>query len=173
MILLWLGSKLVIEGNLTIGKLLAFNTMNGNFLAFITAVIEFANAMVQTQTAVKRLGEVIDVRPETQGKENRPVVTLPPDVDIVCDGISFHYMGRMDLLQDFSMSLPGGKITAVVGPSGCGKSTLAKLIAGLYDLRAGNIRIGPYNLQDLALDSLRQQVVLVPPRGPFLEPHDY
>ena len=55
---------------------------------------------------------------------------------------------------------------ALIGKSGCGKSTLAKLIAGLYTLQSGNIRIGLYNQQDLSLESLRQQVILVPQ-----EPH--
>ena len=64
------------------------------------------------------------------------------------------------------MQMPGGKLIALVGKSGCGKSTIAKLLAGLYPLTSGNIRFGLYNLQDLPLDCLRQQVVLVPQ-----EPH--
>lgn len=62
--------------------------------------------------------------------------------------------------------MPGGQAIAVIGKSGCGKSTLAKLLAGLYQPQSGNIRIGPYNLPDLSLESLRQQVVYVPQ-----EPH--
>ncbi|MEM0980493.1 MAG: ATP-binding cassette domain-containing protein, partial [Cyanobacteria bacterium P01_H01_bin.58] len=77
-----------------------------------------------------------------------------------------HHAGRVDLLQTFSLSLPGGQTTALIGKSGCGKSTLVKLIAGLYAPLSGNIRFGAYNQQDLALDCLRQQVVLVPQ-----EPH--
>ena len=56
---------------------------------------------------------------------------------------------------------------ALIGKSGCGKSTLAKLIAGLYSLQSGNIQIGIYNIQDIALDCLRQQVVLVPQDAHF------
>ena len=166
-ILLWLGSRLVIADELSIGQLLAFNTMNNNFLTFIEEVIEFVNAMIQTQTAVQRLGEVINYRPETQAEAHRPFVTLPANATILCDQIHFHYAGRADLLKDVSLQLPGGKVSAVIGPSGCGKSTLAKLIAGLYDLQSGNVRIGPYNLQDLALDCLRQQVILVPQEAHF------
>ncbi len=65
------------------------------------------------------------------------------------------------------MQIPGGQVTALIGQSGCGKSTLSKLIAGLYILQTGNIRIDAYNLQDLALDSLRRQVVLVPQDAHF------
>jgi ATP-binding cassette subfamily C protein len=72
----------------------------------------------------------------------------------------------MDLLDDFSLTMPGSRVIALIGKSGCGKSTLAKLIAGLYVVQSGNIRIGAFNLPDLAIDSLRRQVVLVPQ-----EPH--
>jgi ATP-binding cassette subfamily C protein len=72
----------------------------------------------------------------------------------------------MELLEDFSLNIPGGNVIALVGKSGCGKSTLSKLIAGLYPLQSGNIRLGLYNLQDLSLDCLRHQVILVPQ-----EPH--
>ncbi|MEQ8957407.1 MAG: ATP-binding cassette domain-containing protein, partial [Coleofasciculus sp. C2-GNP5-27] len=86
--------------------------------------------------------------------------------DIICTNLNFHHTGRVNLLTDFSLTIPGGKVTALIGKSGCGKSTLAKLIASLYSLQSGNIRIGIYNLQDLSLDCLRQQVILVPQ-----EPH--
>lgn len=65
------------------------------------------------------------------------------------------------------MTISGGKVVALIGESGCGKSTSAKLIAGLYTLQSGNIRIGIYNLQDLSLDCLRQQVILIPQEAQF------
>ena len=66
-----------------------------------------------------------------------------------------------------SLTLPGGQIIALIGRSGCGKSTLAKLIASLYRPNSGNIRVGIYNLQDLPLDCLRQQIVLIPQEAHF------
>jgi ATP-binding cassette, subfamily C, bacterial len=74
---------------------------------------------------------------------------------------------RGELLADFSLTIPGGKVTALIGKSGCGKSTLAKLIAGLYRSQSGNIRIGKYNVADLSLDCVRQQVMLVPQEAYF------
>ncbi|WP_273248184.1 ATP-binding cassette domain-containing protein, partial [Limnospira indica] len=67
----------------------------------------------------------------------------------------------------FSVTIPGGQVTALIGKSGCGKSTLAKLISSLYPLQSGNIRIGHYNIQDLPLDCLRQQIILVPQDAHF------
>ena len=71
------------------------------------------------------------------------------------------------MLDDFTLTIPGGKVTALIGKSGCGKSTLSKVVAGLYPIQSGTISFGIYNLQDLRLDSLRQQVVLVPQDAHF------
>jgi ATP-binding cassette subfamily C protein len=164
--LLWLGSSLVIGKELTIGQLLAFNSMNGNFLAFIGTVVGFVDRLARVQTATQRLTEVIEATLENQDDIKKPFAKIPDSADIICTNLKFHHAARIDLLEDFSLTIPGGKATALIGKSGCGKSTLAKLIAGLYALGSGNIRFGIYNSDDLSLDCLRQQVILVPQ-----EPH--
>ena len=116
----------------------------------------------RAKTAGQRLTEVIDSSPENQGDTKKPFVKIPDDADIVCTQLNFHHTGRVDLLENFSLTIPGGKVIAIIGKSGCGKSTLAKMIAGLYSPHSGNVRFGIYNSQDIALDCLRQQVVLVP-----------
>ncbi|MBD2139167.1 peptidase domain-containing ABC transporter [Anabaena sp. FACHB-1237] len=165
-ILLGLGSILVIQGNLSIGQMLAFNALQINVLALISSLISFIDEYFRSQTAVSRLLEVIDATPEVVGGTQKPVATIAPDVDIHCSHLNFHHPGRIDLLEDFNLKIPGGKTIALIGKSGCGKSTLAKLLAGLYELDSGNIRIGVFNIHDIALDCLRQQVVYVPQ-----EPH--
>ena len=164
--ILWFGSILVIDNVLTIGQLLAFNSMNGNFTSFIGSVISFIDEFAQAKTAVERLTEVIDSTPEDEQDYKKAWVNIPDYTDIECSKLNFHHIGRVDLLEDFSVTLPGGKVTALIGESGCGKSTLAKLIAGLYQVQSGNISYGIYSQQDLALESLREQVILVPQ-----EPH--
>ncbi|MDZ7967241.1 MAG: peptidase domain-containing ABC transporter [Nostoc sp. DedSLP03] len=165
--LIGFGSILVISKELSIGQLLAFNGMNSNFLAFISTALNFIDEFTRAKTATQRLTEVIDSTPETQGDTKKPFTKIPGKADIICTNLNFHYPGRLELLQDFSLTIPGGKVIALIGTSGCGKSSLAKLIAGLYTPNSGNIRIGIYNLQDLALDCLRQQVVLVPQEAHF------
>ncbi|NEO27781.1 MAG: ATP-binding cassette domain-containing protein, partial [Kamptonema sp. SIO4C4] len=118
------------------------------------------------QAALQRLNDVIDATSEVDS-QTKPWVHLPDQAEINCSHLTFHHPGRVELLQDFSLSLPGGKAIALVGPSGCGKSTLAKLIAGLYFPQAGNIRVGPYNLEDIALDCRRQQIILIPQEAHF------
>ena len=164
--LLWFGSTLVISKELSIGQLLAFNAMNNNFLALIGTLIELVDEYTRVKTATQRLTEIIDSTPENQGDAKKPFANIPGDRDIICTNLNFHYPGRVELLEDFSVRIPGGQAIALIGKSGCGKSTLAKMIAGLYQPQSGNIRFGFYNLQDISIDCLRQQVVLVPK-----EPH--
>lgn len=166
-ILLGFGSFLVIGQELSIGQLLAFNSLNSNFLAFVSLLIYFVDDFIRVSAAVERLGEVIDATPENQGDLQKPWVKISDQADIICEELNYHYPGRLDLLKDFSLILPGGKTIAIVGRSGCGKSTLAKLIASLYRPKSGNIQIGMYNLQDLPLDCLRQQIVLIPQEAHF------
>ncbi|MBD2338708.1 peptidase domain-containing ABC transporter [Calothrix sp. FACHB-156] len=168
-ILLWFGGNLVINPseNLSIGQLMAFNSMNGNFLGLIATVISFVEEFTRAKTATQRLTEVIDATPENEGDGHKPLAYIANDADINCTNLSFHYAGRLDLLDNFSLTIPGGQVVALIGKSGCGKSTLAKLIAGLYQLQSGNIQIGIYNIQDLSLDCLRQQIVLVPQDAHF------
>ena len=164
--LLWLGSYLVINRTLTIGQLLAFSGMSGNFLGFLSSVIGLVDEFITAQIVIQRLTEVIDATPEDEKEEKKPWAELKGNIDITCTNLNFHHAGRVDLLQDFSLIIPGGQVIALIGKSGCGKSTLAKLLAGLYFLQSGNIRYGIYNQQDLSMECLRQQVVLVPQ-----EPH--
>jgi ATP-binding cassette, subfamily C, bacterial len=164
--ILWFGSSLVIGKELSIGQLLAFSAMNANFIALITTVIDFIDKFARVQTATQRITEVIDSTPEDENEQGKPWAIIPGEANIICTNLNFHHTGRTDLLKDFSITIPGGQVTALIGKSGCGKSTLAKVIAGLYPLQSGSIRFGIYNQKDLSLASIRQQVILVPQ-----EPH--
>lgn len=164
--LLWLGSYLVISHTLSIGQLLAYNGLSGNFFGFLMAAVGLIDEFITAQVVLQRLSEVIDATPEDANDFKKPWAALPPHADIVCSHLQFHHVGRTDLLDNFSLRIPGGQVTAFIGKSGCGKSTLVKLLAGLYTQQSGNIRYGNYNQQDLALDCLRQQIALVPQ-----EPH--
>jgi ABC-type bacteriocin/lantibiotic exporter with double-glycine peptidase domain len=157
----------VINRTLSIGQLIAFNGMSGNFLGFLSTTIGLIDEFITAQIVIQRLSEVLDATVEDGHTQQKPWASLPSDADIICTDLTFHHAGRTDLLQDFTLTIPGGKVIALIGQSGCGKSTLAKLLAGLYSLPSGNIRYGLYNQADLALSCLRQQVVLVPQDAHF------
>ncbi len=159
--LLWFGSYLVIDRTLSIGQLISFNGLSGNLLGFLASLVSTFDEFITAQIVIQRLSEVLDATPEELQSTTKPWAPISPGADITCTQINFHHAGRVNLLKDFSLTIPGGKVIALIGPSGCGKSTLAKLIAGLYPLQSGNIRYGIYNQQDLALECLRQQVTLV------------
>ncbi|WP_019507724.1 peptidase domain-containing ABC transporter [Pleurocapsa sp. PCC 7319] len=165
--LLWFGSNLVIEQYLSIGMLLAFNSMNSNFNSFVNTTVDFVDEFARAKTATRRLTEVIQATPENTAELDKPWAKINGKADIICADLNFHHTGRVDLLENFNLTIPGGKVTALIGKSGCGKSSLAKLIAGLYQPQSGNICFGIYNQQDLALDCFRQQVALVPQEAHF------
>ena len=166
--LLWFGSRIVMANNLSIGQLLAFLTLQRNITVFVSSIVGFTDDLTRVQTVTQRLADVIDATSEgLETDDQKPSAYIPPNADIICHNITFHYGGQVNLLDKFSVIFPGGKTIALIGRSGCGKSTLAKLIAGLYPLQSGNIRLGMYNQQDLSLNCLRQQVVLVPQEAHF------
>ncbi len=164
--LLWIGSSLVIDQTLSLGQLLAFNGMSGNFLGFLGSAIGLVDQFITAQVVVQRLSEVIDATPEDENDFKKPWAEIPGSNEIYCEALNFHHAGRVDLLEDFTLTIPGGKAIALIGKSGCGKSTFVKLLSGLYPVQSGNIRYGIYNQQDLSLECLRQQISLVPQ-----EPH--
>ena len=166
-VLLWFGSTLVINKELTIGQLLAFNSMSVNFTVFMTTIVSLITDFVRVRTVIERLVSVIDYPSETDKDAQKEWVTFKDDDNIYCENILYHHAGRLDLFKDFNVKIKGGKVTTIIGESGCGKSTLVKLLAGLYELQGGTIRVGAYNLQNLSLECIRKQIILVPQEAQF------
>ena len=165
--LLWYGSSFVIAGQLSIGQLLAFNGFSINVLGFLETLIGFTDEFITAQVVFRRLAEVLDADVEDAGAAQKPAVLLPRGCALSCNHVSFHHPGRVELMDDLCLTIPGGRCTALIGESGCGKSTLVKMLAGLYFPQAGTIHYGPYGLRDLSLECLRQQVALVPQEAEF------
>lgn len=172
--LLWFGSFLVMKGSttllggtFTIGTLLAFNSMNGNFNGFVSTIIGLIDEHARAKVAMERFTDVIDATPENTGDDGKQPVRIFGEDGVSCVDVCFHHVGRVELIREFSLDIPGGKVTALVGKSGCGKSTLVKLIAGLYPVQSGRIRLGVFNSRDISLNCLRSQVVLVPQEAHF------
>ncbi len=166
-VLLWFGSILVINKELTIGQLLAFNSMSVNFTVFIQTVVGLMTELVRVRIIIQRIFSVIDYPSETDNDAQKEWVKFKNSDIIYCENILYHHAGRLDLFKDFNVNIKGGKVTSIIGESGCGKSTLVKLLAGLYELQGGTIRVGAYNLQNLSLECIRKQVILVPQEAQF------
>lgn len=157
----WLGSTMVIGQELTLGKLLAFSIMNYSFLEFISFLVKFSDKFVEVKTSVQRFDDVIDVDDESPDDWLKPLAEIPSNGDISFNQVNFHYPGRFNLLETFTLTIPGGKSSALVGASGSGKSTIAKILAGLHPYQSGEVLVGPHNLRDLSTECVRKQIVLV------------
>lgn len=164
---LWYGSRVVIDGQISIGQLLAFNGLSLNVLTFLAALVAFTKQWISAKVVIQRLSDVLDSTVEDPASATKPWVSIPGNAEIICRDLGFHHAGRLDLLEHFNLSIPGGCCTAVIGESGCGKSTLMKLLAGLYPPVTGTIHYGPFGLKDLPLECLRRQVSLVPQESQF------
>jgi ATP-binding cassette subfamily C protein len=167
-ILLWWGSALVFQGQLTIGKLIAIYGLREGFFLFIHTLVQVMAEWTEIKAITRLLAELFEYTPEDQGDRVKAWVALSPSEDIHLTQLNFHYPGRTSGFTDLSLTLPGGKPIALIGASGCGKSTLAKLLTGLYPLASGEIRIGSHPIHTLPLDCLRKQIILVPQDAFFL-----
>jgi ABC-type bacteriocin/lantibiotic exporter with double-glycine peptidase domain len=167
-VLLWYGSSLVLERQLSIGQLLAFNGMGSNVLAFLAAVGGLSQEAITSKVVMNRLNDALEHPAEDAGSGASKDAVISASDDIDCRSISFHHPGRLALIDGLNLRIPGGVTTALIGESGCGKSTLSKLIAGLYSLHSGSIHYGPFSCRDLSLQCLRRQVVLLPQEDVFL-----
>ena len=165
--LLWYGSSFVIDQQLSIGQLLAFNGMGANVLGFLAGLSGLSQELVTSGVVLRRLSEVLERDPENANAARQHHAGISSQAPIRCNDISWHYPGRRPLLNHFSLEIPGGLTTALIGESGCGKSSITKLIAGIYPLEQGSIHYGSFSARDLNLESLRRQVVLVPQDSHF------
>jgi len=160
--LLWYGSSFVIAQQLSIGQLLAFNGFGGNVLALLAGLSGLTQELLLADVVIRRMSDVLERKPEDEGSASGHDVKILGNVAIQLENVTYHHPGRRSLLEQVNLLIPGGMTTALVGESGCGKSTLSKIISGIYEPDSGAIHYGPYNMQDLSLESLRSQVVLVP-----------
>lgn len=160
-IILWVGAYQVLQGNLSIGQLITFNSLLGYFL---TPVKNLINLQPQMQTAIvasERLGEILDLEIENQKEQNK-IAELSLKGDIQIKDITFRYGTRRPVLEHVSINLKKGERIALVGESGSGKTTLAKLLLNFYQPEQGEILISNRNLQDIQLDLLRNRIAYIP-----------
>ncbi|MBS2209818.1 peptidase domain-containing ABC transporter [Carboxylicivirga mesophila] len=159
-ILLWVGSYFVIDQSITPGELLSFYAIIGYFTSPAAGLIGMNKTVQNALIAADRLFEIMDL--ERESEENKIDLRKELLGDINFENVSFSYGTRVDVFEDFSLTIPKGRLTAIIGESGSGKTTLAALIQKLYPLNKGSISIGQHNINYFSNDSLRQLVASVP-----------
>ncbi|MCL7989224.1 peptidase domain-containing ABC transporter [Sphingobacterium sp. lm-10] len=159
-VLLWVGSKYVIERVITPGELLSFYALIGYFTSPVSQLIGMNKSVQNALIASDRLFEIMDLERE----ELTDKMDLKPEQigNIQFDKVSFSYGSRAKIFTDFSCEFEIGKMTAIVGESGSGKTTLVTLIQNLYTLQSGKIQIGEYDISYVSNYSLRHLISTVP-----------
>jgi ATP-binding cassette subfamily B protein len=159
------GGKLVIDGALTTGSLVALMAYHMRLLAPVQNLMGLYTNLVSGGVSLARVFELFDTRPEIE--ERGKTIPLPiARGEILFDSVSFRHADDL-VLKQLSFRIDPGTICAILGPSGAGKSTIADLLIRFYDPDDGAIRLDGYDLRDLSLADLRRAIVLVD-QSPYL-----
>ncbi|HEY1554177.1 MAG TPA: peptidase domain-containing ABC transporter [Kofleriaceae bacterium] len=160
LVVLMVGALQVMNGALTLGQMLAIDSLAIGLLGPLAAMVHSALQLQILGSYMDRVDDVLRVDPEQAGKD----VTRAPRLTgrVVVQGASFRYGQNLPLVvRDVSVDIRAGMTVAIVGKSGCGKSTLARMIAGLYMPIEGKVLYDNHDLTHLELKSLRRQIGVV------------
>jgi subfamily B ATP-binding cassette protein HlyB/CyaB len=155
---LYFGAHLVIEGQLTVGELIAFNMLAGRVAQPVLRLAQLWQDFHQARVSIARLGDILNTAPEPALQASRAALPAIRG-DVTFDHITFRY--RLDgpvALHDVSLQVSAGQVIGIVGPSGSGKSTLTKLVQRLYVPESGRLLIDGIDLGMADVSWLRRQV---------------
>ncbi len=159
------GGKLVIDGALTTGSLVAIMAYHLRLLSPVQNLMSLYSNLVTGGVSLSRVWELFDTRAEIADRPDaKPLGPVRGEIEF--DHVSFGYGGDA-VLENLSFRVAPGTICAILGPSGVGKSTLADLLVRFYDPDAGTIRIDGRDLRNLPLTDLRRAILLVD-QAPYL-----
>jgi len=159
--IIWYGGNNVINGTITAGSLVAFLTYAVNISNPIKRLTRVIGNIQKALAAAQRVFMIIDMPEEIA--ESRDAKQLPEvSGKVEFQNVSFAYDDKGNVITDLSFSVKPGEVIAIVGPSGAGKSTIANLLPRFYDVNKGDIKIDGRSVREVTLDSLREQVGIVP-----------
>ncbi|MDY3071262.1 MAG: ABC transporter ATP-binding protein [Eubacteriales bacterium] len=155
----WFGGKMVMVGDLEIGKIMAFISYITQILASLTMSVMFIMFFTRAKVSVDRINEVLETNTSIFDAADAQPVT---GTDIEFRHVSFRYNeGSEDVLHDLSFHIHEGESIGIIGATGCGKSSLVNLIPRLYDPTEGEILLGGTNLKKLRLHDIRAHIGMV------------
>ena len=160
-LILYFGAKLVIEGDLSVGELVAFNMLSSRVAAPVLRLAQMWQDFQQARISVERLGDILNTMPEPSTSPGRAALPAIRG-EVTLEHVNFRY--RIDtpaILNDINFTVSPGQVVGIVGSSGSGKSTLTKLIQRLYVPESGRIMVDGVDLTMVDLAWLRRQVGVV------------
>jgi ATP-binding cassette, subfamily B, bacterial CvaB/MchF/RaxB len=156
-----LGAQQVLDGQLTVGMLLAFIAYRGQFDQRVTALVDKAIDLRMLRLDAQRLADIVLTEPEPRvdvpaAGSGPGSATTPAGATIEFQGVGFRYAANAPwVLQGLDLTIPPGQSIAIAGPSGCGKTTLVNLLLGVYPAEQGTLRVGGRTLGDIGLGRWR------------------
>ncbi len=160
---MWLGARLVIDGDLSVGQLIAFNMLAGRVATPIMRLAQLWTDFQQIGISVQRLGDILNAASESAGSATGTRSTLPTlEGRITLDQVVFRYRpDTPEVLRGVDLQIAAGEIIGIVGRSGSGKSTLSKLVQRLYVPERGRVLVDGVDLAIAETSSLRRQIGVV------------
>lgn len=163
--IVFLSAKLVIDGDITLGMMMAISSIVGNLNAPVMQLIGFVRELQDAKISLARLGEIHDKEDESQ-TESESIKDIPEKADIILNDVSFRYTGSDTfVLNKLNLTIPKNKITAIVGVSGSGKTTLMKMLLKFYEPVEGNIHYDTIDLKNISQKSWRNHIGSVMQEG--------
>lgn len=160
-----LSAKLVIDGEITLGMMMAISYIVGQLNAPVTQLIGFMRELQDAKISLDRLGEIHNREDEETDIENK-IDWIPDNASIELKNVSFRYVGGLEpVIKKLNLKIPANKITAIVGVSGSGKTTLMKLLMSFYNIDTGEILINNHNLKNILLKEWRSLCGVVMQEG--------
>ena len=163
LLVLWVGASLVLEGELSLGQLIAFRIISGYVTQPLLRLSSIWQNIQELKVSFERLADVVDT-PEESDDSDKAKIPLPPvEGDVQFDNVCFSFTPNAPLiLNHIDLTIAAGTFVGVVGQSGSGKSTLTKMLSRLYSPNSGRVCIDGYDIDKVELYSLRRQIGIVP-----------
>ena len=160
-LILWVGGQMVIEGKLTLGELVAFNSYMILLATPSQQIGSLVNAGGEAFAGLQRTFEILELTPEIRTAPN--AVKLPVlRGEVEFDHVTFSYFGEINpALKDINLKVQPNQVIALIGSTGSGKTTIINLIPRFYDVYKGHVRVDGYDVRQIDLLSLRRQIGMV------------
>jgi HlyB family type I secretion system ABC transporter len=170
LLILWIGMIQVMKGNITLGQLIAFRIIAGYVTGPLLRLSNLYQGFQQVSLSFERLGDIINQQPESNDSSLGQIALPPVEGEVKYDSVTFRFGDKGPVnLDKVELAIKPGEFVGIAGLSGSGKSTLMKLLTRLYDPLSGRILIDGYDISKVDLNSLRQQVGLVPQESLLFE----